>query len=293
MVMILLSVVLLVAVACVVFALMPQKDVRKTKIKVGHYELPKPYPHAKPIKPQPNRSVKYTSIFDMTDEQLKQKFGCNWVIAREEIERKRRLVESGLETDWDAVREGYDRDEPPTPSQDAVLCSRGITNVKTKYHASFVIDEIFLGDTVKRIAENLRLAEEWQKKKDAQLQEKLEKLKKKEDEKRQKEVVALKLLAQEMQDPNYKPRRLTAKRSKDLLEFQTLVNNVLEDNIISIEEIEQIRNWLNAHKILAGDFEKMFTVMNKALEDGKIDEDETAALYESMLDCIITLRRRH
>ena len=109
---------------------------------------------------------------------------------------------------------------------------------------------------------------------------------------RKKEEDALKLLADEMADPNYKARKSRSKRVQDLKEFQVLVNNVLADNVIEVDEVLQIKAWLSDHVVLSDDFMKMFNLIDEVLADGKIDDVETQYLYEGLLDCMTTLRNR-
>ena len=40
------------------------------------------------------------------------------------------------------------------------------------------------------------------------------------------------------------------------------------------------------------DFAPMFKTIDESLLDGMIDEDETQAIYEGVIDCLITLRER-
>ena len=225
-------------------------------------------------RPTIKASRQFTSIYVMSDEELAQKFGDDWEFARECIERKRELIASGLEKDWDSIRQCWDRMEPVTDSQDAILISKGVMNCTTKYEASFIIDEIFLRDDVEMLKR--------EKQHNAEVLFK----------KREKEEIALKFLAAEMADPDYKPRRLRSKKSKDVLEFRILVNKIIEDNEITADEVVSVRDWLLAHKVLDDDFQSMLTTIDAALEDGVVDEIETTKLYEGMLDCIITLRHR-
>ena len=47
-----------------------------------------------------------------------------------------------------------------------------------------------------------------------------------------------------------------------------------------------------AHRQKQDDFAAMFKVIDESLVDGIIDTDETQAIYEGIIDCLITLRER-
>lgn len=75
-------------------------------------------------------------------------------------------------------------------------------------------------------------------------------------------------------------------------EFQGLVNDILADKKIEPQEVRQLKAWLMAHRQKPDDFAAMFKVIDESLVDGIIDTDETQAIYEGIIDCLITLRER-
>lgn len=189
-------------------------------------------------------------------------------------------------------------DRPATYAQQDYIRNLGgvVPPVLSVREASMMIDKLIRENEVRREEENRVRAEEYEARrvereaqrvaaKEAREADRLFKRRKKEED-------ALKLLADEMADPNYKARKSRSKRVQDLKEFQVLVNNVLADNVIEVGEILQIKTWLSDHLILSDDFMKMFNLIDEVLADGKIDDVETQSLYEGLLDCMTTLRNR-
>ena len=82
------------------------------------------------------------------------------------------------------------------------------------------------------------------------------------------------------------------KEHETVQEFQGLVNDILADKIIEPQEVRQLKAWLMAHRQNPDDFAAMFKVIDESLVDGIIDTDETQAIYEGIIDCLITLRER-
>lgn len=159
--------------------------------------------------------------------------------------------------------------------------------------ASVMIDKLIEENAKRREEEYLKAKAEREEKKRAEKQAAQEaKAAEKQWARRKKEEDALKLLADEMSSPDYKMRKSRSKRVQDLKEFQVLVNKVLADSVIEVEELLQIKCWLLEHKVLDGDFDAMFKLIDATLADGKIDDVETQSLYAGMLDCMSTLRKR-
>ena len=75
-------------------------------------------------------------------------------------------------------------------------------------------------------------------------------------------------------------------------ELQNLVNDILTDKRIEPQEVRQLKAWLIANRQSPGDFAPMFKLIDESLVDGIIDADETQAIYEGVIDCLITLRER-
>ena len=75
-------------------------------------------------------------------------------------------------------------------------------------------------------------------------------------------------------------------------ELQNLVNDILEDKKIEAQEVRQLKAWLLANKQAPEDFAQMLKIIDDSLVDGIIDAEETQAIYEGVIDCLITLRER-
>lgn len=75
-------------------------------------------------------------------------------------------------------------------------------------------------------------------------------------------------------------------------ELQNLVNDILADKRIDPQEVRQLKAWLIAHKQTPEDFSQMLKIIDDSLIDGIIDGNETQAIYEGVIDCLITLRER-
>lgn len=83
-----------------------------------------------------------------------------------------------------------------------------------------------------------------------------------------------------------------SEKAKVIQELQDLVNDILEDKKIEPQEVRQLKAWLLANKQDASDFVKMIRILDESLEDGIIDEKETQAIYEGVIDCLLTIRDR-
>lgn len=81
-------------------------------------------------------------------------------------------------------------------------------------------------------------------------------------------------------------------KAKAIQELQNLVNDILADKKIEPQEVRQLKAWLMANKQSPDDFAPMIKLIDESLVDGVIDETETQAIYEGVIDCLITLRER-
>ena len=54
----------------------------------------------------------------------------------------------------------------------------------------------------------------------------------------------------------------------------------------------ELKAWLMANRKASDDFAAMLKLIDESLQDGVIDADETQALYEGIIDCLLTLRER-
>jgi len=87
-------------------------------------------------------------------------------------------------------------------------------------------------------------------------------------------------------------RRARSAKARAIQELQDLVNDILEDKKIEAQEVRQLKAWLLANKQAPEDFAQMLRIIDESLVDGIIDAEETQAIYEGVIDCLITLRER-
>lgn len=81
-------------------------------------------------------------------------------------------------------------------------------------------------------------------------------------------------------------------KARDIQEFQRLVAEILEDNIIEAQEVRRVKAWLVENSKFSLEFARPIRLMDEALQDGVIDEREQSLIYEAFLDCVILLRQR-
>ena len=81
-------------------------------------------------------------------------------------------------------------------------------------------------------------------------------------------------------------------KARTILELQNLVNDILADKVIEPQEVRQLKAWLLENQRAADEFAPMLKVIDDSLQDGIIDAEETQALYEGVIDCLVTLRSR-
>lgn len=156
----------------------------------------------------------------------------------------------------------------------------------SREEASRMIDELI--ETNKRRKEEQRQEIAEQKRAEAKLIKEADR----QHERRKREEDALRLLADEMNSPDYKERKSRSKRGQDLRELQILVNKVVGDGVIEIAELAEIKSWLLAHKVLDDDFEETLSLIDATTSSGQIDDDVTMELYCRFLDCLSSLRNR-
>jgi len=87
-------------------------------------------------------------------------------------------------------------------------------------------------------------------------------------------------------------RKPRSAKALAILELQNLVNDILADKKIEPQEVRQLKAWLMANKQSSDDFSSMLRIIDESLIDGVIDAEETQAIYEGVIDCLITLRER-
>ena len=87
-------------------------------------------------------------------------------------------------------------------------------------------------------------------------------------------------------------RKARNAKAKTIQELQNLVNDILADKVIEPQEVRQLKAWLLANQSSPDEFAPMLKLIDESLVDGIIDADETQALYEGVIDCLVTLRAR-
>lgn len=87
-------------------------------------------------------------------------------------------------------------------------------------------------------------------------------------------------------------RRAKSEKARTIQDFQGLVNDILADNKIEPQEVRRLKAWLLSNQQSQNDFAAMLKLIDDSLVDGVIDEEETQALYEGIMDCLVTLRER-
>lgn len=87
-------------------------------------------------------------------------------------------------------------------------------------------------------------------------------------------------------------RKMKTDKARTILELQNLVNDILADNVIEPQEVRRLKAWLLANQRAADEFAPMLKVIDDSLQDGIIDAEETQALYEGVIDCLVTIRSR-
>ena len=81
-------------------------------------------------------------------------------------------------------------------------------------------------------------------------------------------------------------------KARAIQELQNLMNDILADKRIEPQEVRQLKAWLMANRQAPDDFAQMLKLIDDSLLDGIIDEEETQAIYEGVIDCLLTLRER-
>jgi hypothetical protein len=68
--------------------------------------------------------------------------------------------------------------------------------------------------------------------------------------------------------------------TSDLQRLQGIIHGVISDNIITVEELRGMQNWINDHANLIGSYpyDEIESLLYKILEDNKVDDDEQTLL---------------
>ena len=177
---------------------------------------------------------------------------------------------------------------PATPRQKEYIRSLGGEPpiVLSRADASRMIEELIESNRRRKEQQRQEIAE--QKRTEAKLIKQADK----QYDRRKKEEDALRLLADEMSSPDYKEHKSRSKRGQDLRGLQVLVNRVVSDGVIEISELEDIKSWLLAHKVLDDDFSETLSLIDNAMSSGQPDENAALQIYCCLLDCLSTLRNR-
>lgn len=71
-----------------------------------------------------------------------------------------------------------------------------------------------------------------------------------------------------------------------LRKLQELLKEIVSDNEVTVEEVEQLSNWLHENIALKGNypFDRVYFVLEKVLEDGVVDKDELSMLLDKFND---------
>ena len=77
-------------------------------------------------------------------------------------------------------------------------------------------------------------------------------------------------------------------KTKEMQKLQEIVISIIDDDNISDEEINELKNWLETHKELKGyyPFDKIFEVVEDVMLDGVMDQDEKQILL-GLMDAFI------
>lgn len=246
--------------------------------------------------------VKVKSIYRMTDADFQLRFGEHWQIAAEIVSAKKEMIANGIGTDWDAVREGWSRATPATESQLAMLTGAGIPVMAnlSKRNASLLLDDKLLELDVNREVERRRKKAEKEAAKIALRAERERQRAVKENERAEAKAkrdekaaeVAAKRAARQAELEHYDGPRMyvSPKRMAQWCEeFSCIWNGILADDVIQVDELIMLKNWLNRHKRRRDDFYSMLKLIDEVIADGIVTEEETQRLYASAVEVLSNL----
>lgn len=84
-------------------------------------------------------------------------------------------------------------------------------------------------------------------------------------------------------------RTTRAAKMKWLYEFQELWNRILEDDVITADEAEDLKAWLNSHRTIDIMYDDFIKAIDAAVVDGRIDGSESEMLYQHAINTIDVL----
>ncbi len=67
---------------------------------------------------------------------------------------------------------------------------------------------------------------------------------------------------------------------RDASDYARLWNEILEDDIIEISEVQEIKDWLSEHPRVAPEFASFYTLCESILSKGEVSPDDAQALYD-------------
>ncbi len=82
--------------------------------------------------------------------------------------------------------------------------------------------------------------------------------------------------------------------TKALQELQLLLENIIEDQQVTLEEFSILKMWMEDHRDLQGNypFDRVFNALDKVLEDGIVSSEELDELQELFSDFVDPVKRR-
>lgn len=91
--------------------------------------------------------------------------------------------------------------------------------------------------------------------------------------------------------PDISSHNICSETTSALNELSALLRSVTSDNILTLQEVSDISNWLDSHFELAGNypFDRVFSALHTALAAGVLDQstlDELFSLFKSVVDPI-------
>lgn len=87
-------------------------------------------------------------------------------------------------------------------------------------------------------------------------------------------------------------KKVKTGKARTIAEFQALMAEILADEKIEAQEVRRIKAWLVSNTSFDGEFDRAIEVIDEALKDGIIESHEEALVYQSVMECLVTLRAR-
>ena len=179
--------------------------------------------------------------------------------------------------DWSNRRSLWDKNEPATEMQLAYLLDLGYSGTTrlTKTSASYLIDRYVVARDYLMRRNSLI---ERRRREALREQERAEKAERKRAEK-----------IKRMNNTPPRARVNKATLLKWMYEFEMLWNAILADGVITPDEAEELKAWLNAHRTVTNMHSSFIDAIDRAVQDGVITGDESNALYDGAIALIDSL----